>query len=40
MEKFREVEWVFPGHGQWGRVAKGKFPEIIQAAVLWMHSVK
>lgn len=40
MEPFRDVEWVFPGHGKWARVEKGTFPEIIRQSVQWMRSVK
>jgi len=40
MAAFRDVEWVFPGHGQWGRVEQGTFPDIIRQSVQWMHSVK
>ncbi len=32
-----EVEWVFPGHGKWGRVAKGDFPAIIDRAAQSMR---
>lgn len=39
MESFQAVEWVFPGHGKWGRVAAGKFPEIIRHSVQWMHTL-
>ncbi len=39
MQVFDDVEWVFPGHGKWGQVEKGKFPEIIRDSVEWMRSV-
>lgn len=37
MERFRHVEWIFPGHGKWGRVEKGRFPEIVREAASWME---
>lgn len=37
MEQFTDVEWVLPGHGQWGRVEKGGFPAIVREAVSWME---
>jgi len=40
MEAFQDVEWVFPGHGKWGRVDNNQFPEIIRQSVQWMLSVK
>ncbi|MCH8903575.1 MAG: MBL fold metallo-hydrolase [Bacteroidetes bacterium] len=40
MEAFEEVEWVFPGHGKWGRVSAKQFPEIIRESVKWMINVK
>ena len=40
MGDFRDVAWVFPGHGKWGRVERGGFPEIVANAVQWMESVK
>jgi glyoxylase-like metal-dependent hydrolase (beta-lactamase superfamily II)/ferredoxin len=36
----REVEWVLPGHGKWGQVTKGKFPQIIREAVRRMRTDK
>ena len=33
MQAFSDVEWVFPGHGRWGKVEKGTFPEIIRDCV-------
>lgn len=40
MQTFKDVEWVFPGHGKWGRVDNGQFPDIIKSSVQWMLSVK
>ena len=40
MDAFQNVEWVFPGHGKWGSVDKGQFPEIIKQSVEWMRSVQ
>jgi len=40
MISFKDVEWVFPGHGKWGQVAKGQFPKVVQQSVEWMQSVK
>jgi glyoxylase-like metal-dependent hydrolase (beta-lactamase superfamily II)/ferredoxin len=37
MADFRDVEWVFPGHGKWGRVEKGGFPEVVRESVEWME---
>jgi glyoxylase-like metal-dependent hydrolase (beta-lactamase superfamily II)/ferredoxin len=37
MESFGDVEWVFPGHGKWGRVEPGRFPAIVREAVAWME---
>ena len=34
---FTDVEWVFPGHGRWGRVEPGTFPEVVREAVGWME---
>ena len=36
MQVFKEVEWVFPGHGKWGQVDQRQFPQIIEDAVEWM----
>ncbi len=35
-----KVEHVFPGHGMWGEIEEGKFPEVIEKAVNWMISIK
>ncbi|MBI4006084.1 MAG: MBL fold metallo-hydrolase, partial [Gammaproteobacteria bacterium] len=40
MEAFQDVEWVFPGHGKWGKIDKKQFPEIIRESVQWMLSVR
>jgi hypothetical protein len=40
MENFENVEWVFPGHGKWGKVENNQFPEIIRKSVEWMKTVK
>jgi len=40
MEAFQDVEWVFPGHGKWGKIDKKQFPEIIRKPVQWMLSVR
>ncbi len=38
MQEFKNVQWVFPGHGKWGRVKKSQFPEIVKKSVQWMLS--
>ena len=40
VEVFQDVEWIFPGHGKWGRIDTGQFPEIIKKSVQWMLSVQ
>ena len=40
MQAFKEVEWVFPGHGKWGQVDQRQFPQIIEDAVEWMLEAK
>lgn len=40
MSEFKDVQWIFPGHGKWGEVAKGQFPEIIAQSVARMKSVR
>lgn len=40
MADFRNVEWVFPGHGKWGEVSKGCFPTIVRQSVEWMKRVR
>jgi glyoxylase-like metal-dependent hydrolase (beta-lactamase superfamily II)/ferredoxin len=40
MEAFEDVEWVFPGHGIWGRIPDRQFPAIIRQSVNWMVSVR
>ena len=37
MQAFTGVEWVFPGHGKWGRVEPERFPAIVREAVAWME---
>lgn len=39
MTAFQQVEWVFPGHGKWGKVEKGQFPNIIRQSVEMMRSI-
>ena len=36
MQSFCDVEWIFPGHGKWGRIDQKRFPEIIKQSVQWM----
>jgi hypothetical protein len=38
MSAFQHVEWVFPGHGKWGKVEKGQFPNIIRQSVELMRN--
>jgi len=38
MAAFQDVEWVFPGHGKWGKVKKGQFPKIIRRSVELMRN--
>jgi len=40
MAAFKNVIWVFPGHGKWGEVPGGRFPEIISQSVEWMRRVR
>ncbi len=40
MRDFQEVEWVFPGHGRWGPVRSGEFPEIVDRAVADMIAAR
>jgi glyoxylase-like metal-dependent hydrolase (beta-lactamase superfamily II)/ferredoxin len=37
---FDNVEWIFPGHGKWAPVAKGKFPAIVREAVRRMRGAR
>jgi len=40
MSLFKDVEWVLPGHGKWGKVSKGEFPAIVKESVSWMKKVR
>ncbi|MGH8593877.1 MAG: MBL fold metallo-hydrolase [Gammaproteobacteria bacterium] len=35
-----KVAWVFPGHGKWGPIPQGQFPQIIEDAVQWMRRIQ
>ena len=39
LRELKNVEWVFPGHGNRGEIQKGKFPNIIDDAVAWMKTI-
>ena len=39
LNRFEEVQWVFPGHGNRGEIEKGKFPDVINDSVAWMKTV-
>ncbi len=39
LKMLKNVEWVFPGHGNRGEIQRGKFPDIIDDAVVWMETI-
>ncbi|RLA61476.1 MAG: MBL fold metallo-hydrolase [Epsilonproteobacteria bacterium] len=39
MKKFKDIEWVLPGHGRIGQIKKGEFQHTIEKSVLWMFEV-
>jgi glyoxylase-like metal-dependent hydrolase (beta-lactamase superfamily II)/ferredoxin len=40
MAAFKNVEWVLPGHGMWGAVEPGTFPQVIARAVADMKAAR
>lgn len=40
LKQYKNVQWVFPGHGHRGQVKDKPFPEVIDQAVAWMQSVR
>lgn len=36
---YKNVEWVFPGHGKWKHIQQGAFPKMIATAVDWMKTL-
>lgn len=40
LKNYKNVEWVFPGHGHRGKVENKSFPECIEEAVTWMETVR
>ena len=40
LKSYKNVEWVFPGHGQRSKVEKKPFAEYVEEAVTWMKSVR
>ncbi len=39
MKKFRDLEFIYPGHGRRGQIPKGEFPSIVEKSLQWMRSV-
>ncbi|TDJ06167.1 MAG: MBL fold metallo-hydrolase [Deltaproteobacteria bacterium] len=39
MKKFKDIEWILPGHGRMGQIKRGDFHHIVQKSVLWMYEV-
>jgi glyoxylase-like metal-dependent hydrolase (beta-lactamase superfamily II)/ferredoxin len=39
LARYRDVSWIFPGHGMWHSVDGGAFPTVVADAVEWMESV-
>ncbi len=36
LSAWRDVRWIFPGHGMWHPVDPGRFPQVIAEAADWM----
>lgn len=39
LKRYKNVQWVFPGHGHRGKVERKPFPEHVEQAVAWMKTV-
>lgn len=40
LKSYKNVEWVFPGHGHRGQVKEKSFPDHVEEAVAWMKAVQ